>query len=102
IELKTCNPTEHVTQADIYAGGLRRWIGPDTPAVIHPPSARWAPPTCEVVALGSGEAQAAAERPRRRVRPIHDWDWDDPLQPAYAEGPWCNGCEFRLTCRAYR
>lgn len=102
IELKTGNPTDHVIEDDIYAVGLRRWIGPDTPAVIHRHYVRWDPPTCEVVALGPGEVEAAAERLRRRVRPIHDWDWDDPLQPAYAEGPWCNGCEFRLTCRAYR
>lgn len=102
IELKTGNPTDHVIEDDIYATGLRRWIGPDVPAVIHRHYVRHSPPTCEVVVLGPEQVEAAAERLRRRVRPVHDWEWDDPLQPSYREGPWCEGCEFRLTCRAYR
>lgn len=102
VELKTGSPRDHVIEDDIYAVGMRRWVGSNVPVVIHRHYVRHDPPTCEVVVLGPEEVEAATERLRRRVRPVHEWDWEEPLQPSYREGPWCDGCEFRLTCRAYR
>ena len=52
--------------------------------------------------MAPDEIDAAAQRLAERVQPIYGWDWEDPLQPEYRVGGWCNGCEFKATCESYR
>lgn len=102
VEIKTGSPGDTEVEDDLYAVGMRRWIGPDDPIVIHRHYVRPQPPVCEVVELDPDAAELAVERLRRRVAVVEDWDWEDPLSVAATVGPWCTGCEFRLTCESYR
>lgn len=102
VEIKTGSPGDTEIEDDLYAVGLRRWIGPDDPIVIHRHYVRPSPPVCETVELESGVADLATERLRRRVAVVSEWDWEDPLAVHPSVGPWCGGCEFRLTCESYR
>lgn len=101
IELKTGSAGDTQVENDLYAAGMRRWVGAE-PIIIHRHYVRSSPPQCEVVTLGEDEIEAAAARLRNRVAPVYGWDWDEPLQPGYTVGPWCGGCEFRITCESYR
>ncbi len=102
VELKTGGYGETGIEDDLYTIGMGRWIDPDRPIVIHRHYVRQDPPQCEVVMVSPGERSAAYHRLRQRVSVAHSWDWEDPLQPPYSVGPWCGGCEYRLTCESYR
>lgn len=102
VEIKSGSPAETGVEDDLYAVGMRRWIGAGQPVVIHRHYVGWSPPQCEVVEMAPDEIDAAAQRLAERVQPIYGWDWEDPLQPEYRVGGWCNGCEFKATCEAYR
>src|SRR5690606_19411410 len=100
VEIKTGSPGDTEIEDDLYAVGLRRWIGSDDPIVIHRHYVRPSPPVCEIVELEAGAADLATERLRRRVAVVNGLDWEDPLAVAPSVGPWCGGCEFRLTCES--
>lgn len=100
VELKTGGPGETSTEDDLYAAGMHRWVEEGQPIVIHRHHVRLG--ECQVVTFQPADLAAATERLRHRVAVVHDWDWEDPLQPAFREGPWCAGCEYRQTCQAYR
>lgn len=102
VEIKSGSPVDTSIEDDLYAVGMRRWIGEEQPVVIHRHYVGWSPPRCEVVTYSPDEVEQAAARLADRVRPVHDWDWEDPLEPRFAVGSWCTGCEFRATCEAYR
>lgn len=102
VEIKTGSPGDTEIEDDLYAVGMRRWIGPDDPIVIHRHYVRPTPPVCEVVELDRQAADRAIDRLRRRVAVVEGWDWEDPLSVAPTVGSWCGGCEFRLTCESYR
>ncbi len=102
VELKTGGHGETGVEDDLYTIGMGRWIDPDQPVVIHRHFVRQDPPVCEVVTVLPGDRSAAHDRLRRRVTVAHGWEWEDPLQPSYTVGPWCGGCEYRVTCESYR
>lgn len=101
VEIKTGGHGDNQVEDDLYAVGMRRWIDEDT-VVIHRHHVRSTPPECEIVTMDTEQTEAAGRRLRERVAVAHDWDWEDPLQPTFSVGPWCTGCEYRITCEAYR
>lgn len=102
VEVKTGSPSDTRVEDDLYAAGMRRWIGEDRPLVIHRHGVRPGHGECEVVEVSPEDLDDATDRLARRVSPVHDWDWDDPLHPRHQVGPWCGTCEFRVTCEAHR
>lgn len=102
VEIKTGSPGDTGVEDDLYAVGMRRWVGDDRPIVIHRHYVRPTPPVCEVVELVPESVDGAVDRLRSRVAVVDGWDWEDPLQPAFQVGPWCQGCEYRVTCESYR
>ncbi|CAN5840220.1 hypothetical protein BH23ACT5_BH23ACT5_12810 [soil metagenome] len=100
VELKTGGPGDTGVEDDLYAVGMRRWVGSDVPLVVHRHQVRSG--TCEVVTVQPDEVVRAVERLQRRVLPVHDWDWENPLQPDFSVGAWCSTCEYRGTCEGYR
>lgn len=101
VEIKTGNPGDTDVEDDLYAVGMRRWIDQDT-VVIHRHHVRPTPAECEVITMSPLDTEAAKQRLGERVSAVHGWDWEDPLQPRFTVGPWCGGCEYRITCEAYR
>ena len=102
VEIKSGSAAETAVEDDLYAVGMRRWIGEDVPVVIHRHFIGWSRPECETITVQPDEIEAAVQRLAGRVATAYGWDWEDPLQPAYTLGPWCGGCEFRTTCESYR
>lgn len=102
VELKTGRRADTAVEDDLYAVGMQRWIGSDEPMVIHRHYLGGELPECVVVTMDPGDVGAAAARLRRRVASVDDWDWGDPLQPAFTVGAWCATCEYRATCESYR
>lgn len=100
IELKTGGSYDTGIEDDLYAAGMRKWTGPTEPIVIHRHRVRDG--ECEVVTYTPEEVDEAVSRLQVGTEPVHDWDWDNPLQPGFSIGPWCAGCEFRRTCEGYR
>ena len=101
LEVKTGAPADTRVEDDLYAAGMRRWVG-GGPLVIHRHGIGPGHGACEVVEVAPEDLQGATERLGRRVAPVHQWDWEDPLQPRHQVGPWCGGCEFRSTCEPHR
>lgn len=100
VELKTGAPGSSDVEDDIYAVGMSVWV--DGPVVIHRHFVGMDPPVCEMVEVQPEEMESARQRLRSRVTSVHEWDWEDPLQPPFQVGGWCSGCEFKTTCESYR
>lgn len=102
IEVKTGAWRVAEIENDLYALGVRPLIPPEVPIVIHRHHVRKDPPACERVEYSHSDLVEAEARLRERLAPALRWSWDDPLQPPYQVGAWCQGCRHQGTCSLYR
>ena len=102
VEVKTGTSLVSEVENDLYALGMRRWLPSGEPVVIHRHHVRRNPPECERFEYTDSDLVEAMSRLEERISPALGWDWDDPLQPPYQVGGWCQSCRHRGICSAYR
>ena len=102
IEVKTGTSVVSEVENDLYAVGMRRWLSPGQRVVIHRHHVRRNPPECDRFEYSDTDVEQAIARLRARLAPALTWDWDDPLQPPFQIGAWCQGCRHQSICGVYR